>query len=294
MATRELHRTPLSRSVESELSGLDNLDMLLPPKPNPLARAWAWLWPKVAAIAIALGIWQLVVWSGWRDEVILPPPWPVFGALFDNFGAIMDGVATTLQRAIVGYSLALVIGLAIGLAVSQSRILRSAVGSMITGLQTMPSIAWFPAAIVLFQLSEAAIYFVVVLGAAPSIANGIIGGIDHIQPVQLRAGRVLGARGWTKMRHIVLPAALPSFVGGLKQGWAFAWRSLLAGELLVLIAGKQTLGGLLDFSRQFSDYKMMYAVMIVILVIGIVIDSIFGVFDKQIRKRYGLIDAAAQ
>jgi len=291
---RELGKTPLTRSVDSELSGLDNLDMLLPPKPNPLARAWSWLWPKIAAIAIALGIWQLVVWSGWRPDYVLPPPWPVFQTLYEDFGTIMEGVGNTLQRAVVGYALALVIGTVIGMAVSQSRILRAAVGSMITGLQTMPSIAWFPLAIVLFQLSEGAIYFVVVLGAAPSIANGIIGGIDHIQPVQLRAGRVLGAKGLTNLRYIVLPAALPSFVGGLKQGWAFAWRSLLAGELLVLIAGKQTLGGLLDFSRQFSDFEGLIAVMIVILVIGIIIDSIFGVFDKQIRRRYGLIDAATE
>ena len=292
MALRELGKTPLTRSVDSELSGLDNLDMLLPPKPNPFARAWSWLWPKIAAIAIALGIWQLVVSSGWRPDYVLPPPWPVFQTLYEDFGTIMEGVGNTLQRAVVGYALALVIGTIIGMAVSQSRILRAAVGSMITGLQTMPSIAWFPLAIVLFQLSEGAIYFVVVLGAAPSIANGIIGGIDHIQPVQLRAGRVLGAKGLTNLRYIVLPAALPSFVGGLKQGWAFAWRSLLAGELLVLIAGKQTLGGLLDFSRQFSDFEGLIAVMIVILVIGIIIDSIFGVFDKQIRRRYGLIDAA--
>ena len=153
MAMRELGKTPLTRSVDSELSGLDNLDMLLPPKPNPLARAWAWLWPKVAAIAIALGIWQLVVWSGWRPDYVLPPPWPVFQTLYEDFGTIMEGAANTLQRALVGYALALVIGTVIGMAVSQSRILRAAVGSMITGLQTMPSIAWFPLAIVLFQLS---------------------------------------------------------------------------------------------------------------------------------------------
>jgi NitT/TauT family transport system permease protein len=178
--------------------------------------------------------------------------------------------------------------------VSQSRILRAGVGSMITGLQTMPSIVWFPLAIVLFQLSDGAIYFVVVLGAAPTIANGIIGGIDHIQPVLLRAGRVLGARGFANLRYVVFPAALPSFVGGLKQGWAFAWRSLLAGELLVLASGKRTLGGLLEANRQFSDYKGLIAVMIVILVIGIVIDSIFGAFDRGIRRRYGLIDVAAE
>ena len=280
------------RDLAAELAGLDRLDTLVPPRPRRLARAWGWAWPKVAAILIGLGLWQGVVWTGWRPEFVLPPPGPVFRTLIADFPTIMEGVANTLQRAAVGYSLALVIGVAIGTAVSQSRLLRAAVGSMITGLQTMPSIAWFPLAIVLFQLSEAAIYFVVVLGAAPSIANGIIGGVDHIQPGQLRAGQVLGARGAARLRHIVLPAALPAFVAGLKQGWAFAWRSLLAGELLVLIAGKQTLGGLLDFSRQFSDFEGLIAVMLVILVIGIVIDSCFGAVDTQIRKRYGLVDAA--
>jgi NitT/TauT family transport system permease protein len=295
MATREIARRPGPRSVESELSGLDALEMVLPPKPSRIATIWAGLWPKLAAIGIALLIWQLVVWSGWKPDYLLPGPVPVFETLLDDFGTIMEGAGNTLQRAAIGYTLALAIGITIGALVSQSRFLRAAIGSMITGLQTMPSIAWFPLAIVLFQLSEGAIYFVVVLGAAPSIANGIIGGVDHIQPVLLRAGRVMGARRWSNLRHVVLPAALPSFVAGLKQGWAFAWRSLLAGELLVLVAGKRTLGGLLDFSRQFNDYEGLIAVMIVILVIGIIIDAVFfGTLDKAIRRRYGLIDEAVR
>lgn len=280
--------------INAELSGLDALEMVLPPRPSAWARIWASLWPKVMAVAIALGIWQVVVWSGWKPDYVLPGPVPVFQTLFDNLDVIIEGLGTTMQRALIGYTLALLIGGFVGVAVSQSRVLRAGVGSMITGLQTMPSIVWFPLAIVLFQLSDGAIYFVVVLGAAPSIANGIIGGIDHIQPVLLRAGRVLGARGIANLRYVVFPAALPSFVGGLKQGWSFAWRSLLAGELLVLASGKRTLGGLLEFNRQFSDYEGLIAVMIVILVIGIVIDSIFGCFDRAIRRRYGLIDAATE
>jgi NitT/TauT family transport system permease protein len=293
MVTREVTITDEKHRVSSDLSGLDALEMVLPPKPNRLAQIWSALWPKLAAVAIALGIWQLVVWSGWKPDYILPGPVAVFTTLFDDFGTIMEGVQNTLERAVIGFSLALLIGVTVGAVVSQSRFLRAAIGSMITGLQTMPSIAWFPLAVVLFQVSDAAIYFVVVLGAAPSIANGIIGGVDHIQPVLLRAGRVMGARGLANLRHVVLPAALPSFVAGLKQGWAFAWRSLLAGELLVLVAGKSTLGGLLDVNRVNSDYEGLIAVMIVILVIGLVIDSlIFGTLDKQIRRRYGLIDEA--
>jgi sulfonate transport system permease protein len=294
MATNELTKVPLERSLESELSGLDNLEMVLPPKPKWYARAWASLWPKLLAIGLALGIWQLVVWSGWKEDYVLPGPVPVFRSLFDNFSTIMEAVGTTMRRAVVGYSVALVIGVVLGLLVSQSRVLRAGIGSMITGLQTMPSVVWFPLAFVLFPYSESAIYFVVILGAAPSIANGIISGVDHIPPGLLRAGQVMGASGWSRLRHVVLPAALPSFVGGLKQGWAFAWRSLLAGELLATALGKQSVGVLLESNRQFSDYEGLIAVMIVILVIGIMVDGIFGTLDKQIRRRYGLIDTAAQ
>jgi NitT/TauT family transport system permease protein len=134
---------------------------------------------------------------------------------------------------------------------------------------------------------------VVVLGAAPSIANGLIQGVDQIPPILLRAGRVLGARGWDAVRHVMLPAALPSFVGGLKQGWAFAWRSLMAGELLTLIPGKVSLGAKLEFERQFSDSAGMLAVMVMIFIIGVTIDAlIFGQLDRFIRRRYGLIDTA--
>jgi NitT/TauT family transport system permease protein len=186
-----------------------------------------------------------------------------------------------------------VIGTTIGALVARVRVLRAAFGSMITGLQTMPSVAWFPLAILLFRLGEGAIFFVVVLGAAPSIANGLISGIDHIPPILLRSGRVLGARGLTAFRLIILPAALPSFVAGLKQGWAFAWRSLLAGELIVTIAGKYSLGQQLDANRQLADSAGVIAVMIVILVIGILIDSLmFGTAERAIRRRYGLVDTA--
>jgi len=207
---------------------------------------------------------------------------------------LMEAAARTLQRAFTGFALALVIGTVLGALVARSRIARSAFGSLITGLQTMPSIAWFPLALVLFKQTEGTILFVVVLGAAPSIANGLITGVDHIPPLLLRAGNVMGARGFATLRHVVLPAALPSFVGGLKQGWAFAWRSLLAGELLVIIPGQgQTLGQRLQFEREFLDMAGLISVMIVILVIGIIVDALFfGTLERRIRRRYGLVDEA--
>ncbi len=280
--------------IDAELAGLDALEIELRPRPRLAARLWSHLWPKVLAAGIFIGFWQIVVWSGWRPEYLLPGPAKVFWTLFDNFDDLMDAAGTTLGRAAQGFGLAMVIGSVVGAFVARVGVLRAAVGSLITGLQTMPSIAWFPLAILLFKLTNGAILFVVVLGAAPSIANGLSSGIDTIPPLWLRAGRVLGARGVTAFRHVILPAALPAFVAGLKQGWAFAWRSLLAGELLVQIPGTVSLGEHLEFARQNLDAAGLIAVMIVILVIGVLVDELlFGNVERAIRRRYGLIDEAA-
>jgi len=294
MATTENGEPTRMDLLDRELSGLDHLETALPSRRSRAARIWAAAWPKLLAVAIVLIVWQLVVWSGWKPEYVLPGPRAVWDSFVDNFSTNMDAAWTTLQRGFKGFAFALVIGTIVGALVARNRVLRSAIGSLITGLQTMPSVAWFPLAILLFKLGEGAIFFVVVLGAAPSIANGLISGIDHIQPILLRAGTVLGARRWKLFRYVILPAALPSFVAGLKQGWAFAWRSLLAGELIVLIPGQFSLGQQLDANRQLSDSAGVIAVMIVILIIGILVDALlFGTADRAIRRRYGLVDTAA-
>jgi len=281
--------------TEQELSGLDALELASGSGHSRTSRLWNGTWPKVAAVALAVAIWQLVVWSGARPSYALPGPGPVFaelGRLLAS-GDFWSAVLTTMRRAVVGFAAATVIGVVVGVATARIRPLRVAIGSLITGLQTMPSIAWFPLAILLFQLSESAIYFVVILGAAPSVANGVIGGVDYVPPLLLRVGRNLGASGLALYRHVVLPASLPSIVAGLKQGWAFAWRSLMAGELLVIIAASPSLGVKLQFSRELNDAEGLIATMIVILVIGILVDMVFSRANDAIRRRWGVLDAAA-
>jgi NitT/TauT family transport system permease protein len=248
-------------------------------------------WPKLAALAIFVLVWQAVVWWGYKPRIIKPPR-EVLSTAVDLWrdGIITDSIRTTMARIGIGFALSVVIGVAVGALVSSSKIIRAAIGSMITGIQTMPSIAWFPFAIALFSRSEGAIRFVIVLGAAPAIANGLITGVDQIPPLLLRAGRMLGARGVKSYRHVVLPATLPSFVGGLKQGWAFAWRSLLAGELLVIIAGKRSVGRMLSEYRDLSKYTEMTVMMLVIFAIGLIVDAVFfGTLDRAIRRRWGLL-----
>ena len=257
-------------------------------------KLWPAVWPKLLAVAIFIGAWQVVVWLHWKPEYIVPSPFTVLNQLRHDLGTLAGSVGVTMRRAGVGFGLAILIGAAIGLAVARLPILRAGIGSMITGLQTMPSVAWVPLAIVLFQLSERAILFVVILGAAPSIANGIIDGVDNVPPLLMRAGRVLGARGFSALRYVVVPAALPAVVSGLKQGWAFAWRSLMAGELITVFPGSIGIAQTLNVSYQNSDFVGVYEAMIVIFVIGVVVDAVFfGTILRAIRKRYGLIDAAA-
>ena len=256
----------------------------------PARQVWRNVWPKVAAVGLALAAWQVVVWSGWKPDYVLPGPAAVLGRLAEDLrhADFYVGVAITLRRALIGYAIAVAIGSAVGILVARVSLLRKAVGSAILGLQSMPSIAWFPLAILLFQLSEGAITFVVILGAAPAIAAGLLSGVDHVQPLLVRVGQVMGAKGLGLYRHVILPAAFPSFVGGLKQGWAFAWRSLMAGELLVIVNHQASLGQQLQFARDLADAEQLLALMIVIFAIGVAIDSLFGTLDRAIRQRWGL------
>ena len=241
-----------------------------------------------------LVIWQLIHITGWKSNVIKGPA-VVLSDLWGQMhhALLWQAIGITLSRAVRGYALALVIGSVIGVFVARIPLLRAAVGSIITGLQTMPSIAWFPFAIILFGLSTPAILFVMVLGAAPSIANGLITGVDYTPPLLLRASKTMGLRGFNLYRYLILPASLPAYIAGLKQGWAFAWRGLMAGELVVQIIGHFTIGQQLSVDQQSLDFAGASAMLIVILVIGLGVDTIFGRIDLTVRRRRGLLDAAA-
>lgn len=254
------------------------------------------VWQPVLAgalgIAMFVGIWQLVCMTGWKPEFVLPDPGTVAVNLWEQaqHRLLWDAVGTTLSRAVHGFGLAVLAGLLLGVVVSRNRILRSAVGPIITGLQTMPAIAWFPFAIVFFGLTTPAILFVIVIGAAPAIAIAMMSGADHIPPLLLRSAKNLGLQGFSLYRYLILPASLPALVVGLKHGWAFAWRSLMAGELVVIVTNTTSVGVLLENAQNMSDMPSAIAIMIVILAIGIVIDALFSALDRAIRLRWGLVD----
>jgi NitT/TauT family transport system permease protein len=275
------------------LTGLDALDLAGRPGVGGGGRLaikiWNILWPKLLAIALVLGVWELFTLSGYK-KFIFPRTGPTLENLWDQAktATLWHAIADTLESAVFGFAVALLIGVVVGALVSRIPVLRAAVGSLITGLQTMPSIAWVPFAIILFGTNNSAILFVVVIGAAPSIANGLITGVDYTPPLLLKAGAMMGLRRLSLYQYLILPASLPAFVAGLKQGWAFAWRGLMAGELVVLAFNQPSIGQLLSNDQAQSDLESATAIMIVIFIIGVFVDALFGAADRTIRKRWGL------
>ena len=186
------------------------------------------------------------------------------------------------------------IGTVVGLAVARIRPLRSAVAPLLSGLQSLPSVAWVPAAILWFGITPSSIYFVVLLGSVPSIANGLISGIAQIPPILPRVGKVLGAGRLAGARHILLPAALPGYLAGLKQGWAFSWRSLMAAELIANSPQLgQGLGQYLEDGRSLNDMPTVMAAIILILIVGIGIDLlVFRPLERYVLHSRGLTGIA--
>ena len=281
------------------LTGLDNLENV----PRGAGRStgeiggrvWRALWPKVLAVAIVLGVWELVYLLNVKPHDILPGPGQVFPDLWHQLshGQLWQAIGTTLRRAVIGFALALVIGSLVGLVVARVPPVRAAVGSMITGLQTIPSVVWIPFAIILFGNNTPAILFMVIITAAPSIANGLIAGVDFTPPLLLRAGKSMGLRRFALYRDLIMPAALPPFVAGLKQGWAFAWHGLFAGELLVIVPNSPSIGVLLSSDQDQTDMVGVISIMIVILVLGVAVDIAFNMLNESIRRRRGLAQPPA-
>jgi len=277
--------------VQARIAGLDALALADTNRPSRRRDLWRALWPKVVAIALVLAIWQIAVWSHhWRSYVLYGPG-PTLSYLKHLVvtGAFWSSLGVTARRALEGFVLAIVIGSVVGIATARSWVVRSAISSLLTGLQSMPTIVWPLFGAMLLGLSNGAILLVVVLGTSPFVARAIVSGLDQVQPILIRAGRTLGARRLTLIRHVILPAAFPSIVTALQQGWAFTWRTLMTAEVLIPVAGKLGIGTRLDnaYSQQF--FQVMMAYMIVILVVGIVVDSLFARADRVVRERWGLM-----
>ena len=240
---------------------------------------------------LVLALWEGLARSGIWPEYLFPGPLAVAQTLVAGFrkGLFLTGALVSLRRIAIGYSISLAVGLTLGLLIGRIRLFEETIGSLVVGLQALPSVCWLPLAILWMGLNERAIIFVVVMGALFSITLGVEAGVKNTPPLYLKAARNLGARGLRLYTQVIVPAALPAVLSGLKQGWAFAWRSLMAGELLYFTL---SLGNLLQTGRDLNDASEVLAVMLVIIFIGVLVDqALFAPIERRVRERWGLAGA---
>ncbi|MFI9767862.1 ABC transporter permease [Streptomyces sp. NPDC052415] len=276
--------------LEAGLDALDAVQTSRTPLRETLVRK---VLPPVTAVALVLVVWQVLVWAEVAPAYKLPAPTAVWDEVRAAWlqGTLLDYIWTSVSRGLLGFLLALAIGTPLGLLVARVKFVRAAIGPILSGLQSLPSVAWVPPAVLWLGLNNSMMYAVILLGAVPSIANGLVSGIDQIPPLFLRAGRTLGATGLRGTWHIVMPGALPGYLAGLKQGWAFSWRSLMAAEIIASSPDLGVgLGQLLENGRNNASMSQVFLAIFLILLVGIAIDLLlFSPLERRVLRSRGLL-----
>ncbi|MCE9634667.1 MAG: ABC transporter permease subunit [Planctomycetes bacterium] len=248
--------------------------------------------PLIAAVFFAglLAAWHLLAASGRWSPVLLPAPLDVASYLVRAAadGSLAAAALVTGRRLAVGYLLGIGLGLPLGCLTSRFRSCSDTLGVVALGLQTLPSVCWVPLALLWFGQTEGAMLFVVVMGTSWSIQIATDDGLRSIPPIYQRAARTMGSRGLHTVLHVLVPASLPVVLSGMKQGWAFAWRSLMAAEIFVTILSGSGLGHLLHYGRELLAMDQVLGVMFVIVVVGLAADKIvFSPAERWVRRRWG-------
>ena len=240
--------------------------------------------------AALIVIWQILASAGLWSAVLFPSPASVgeylYGAMKD--GSLCEGVLITLRRLMIGYAIGLVIGIPLGMLTSRFRLMSDTLGVLALGLQALPSVCWVPLACLWFGQTESAMLFVVIMGTLWSVILSTDNGMRNVPPIYARAARTMGSSPFHTLGYVTLPAAAPFVVSGMKQGWAFAWRSLMAAEIYVAILSGFGLGQLLHYGRELMSMDQVIGIMLTIVVIGLLADKIlFSPIEKFLHKRWG-------
>ena len=248
------------------------------------------LGPPLLGVVAVLVVWGFV--AALTETSAIPSPAETWSALKDGIadGTIPEATLKSLIRLAFSFAAALVIGTALGLLLAAFELARRSIRPLVVALQITPFVAWVPLAVIWFGVTERAVVFVAIAGSFPAVTLATLQGIRQVPPLYVRAGRTLGASGWTLQREVVFPAAMPAYVTGIQQAWGFAWKALMAGELIVPAVGASGLGHLLDSSQDVAE---ILAVVAVIAVIGVAVDYlIVGAIDRRVRAKRGLLEPA--
>ena len=240
--------------------------------------------------AVLLLIWEALFRAKIWSPVLLPSPRQVAvyleGAAVD--GTLVKATIVTMRRLLIGYIIGLIVGLPLGLLTARWKVWQDTIGTLALGLQTLPSVCWVPLALLWFGQTEGAMLFVVIMGTVWSVVIATDTGVRTIPPIFARAARTMGSGPFHRWVHVILPASLPYLISGMKQGWAFAWRSLMAAEIYVTILTGFGLGHLLHYGRELNAMDQVIGIMLVIVVIGLLADKIlFSPWERFLHRRWG-------
>jgi NitT/TauT family transport system permease protein len=244
----------------------------------------------IAFFMLLLGMWEALVRMKIWSPVLVPSPFSVasylVGALKD--GTLLRATVVTIRRLLIGYALGLLFGLPLGLLTARFKFCEDTLGVMALAFQTLPSVCWVPLALLWFGQTEAAMLFVVIMGTLWSVVIATDNGVRTVPPIYARAARTMGSKRLHTWVKVIVPASLPFIVSGMKQGWAFAWRSLMAAEIYVTILSGFGLGYLLQAGRELQAMDQVIGIMLVIIVIGVLADKIlFSPWERFLYRRWG-------
>ncbi len=251
-------------------------------------RAGRELGPPLSGVAALVALWAIV--AAVTTSRAIPSPLSAWDALRSGVadGTIPTAAGRTLLRLAFSFAVAIVLGTVLGFLLTLEEFARRSIRPIVVALQILPPIAWFPLAVVWFGFTERAVVFVAIVGAFPAITLAVVSSFRQVPPLLIRAARTLGADGWRLYRNVIFPAALPGYIGGLQLAWGFAWKALLAGELINRAAHAAGLGQLL--SRSQNDVPTLLAAIAIVVLIGVAVDYlVFGLIDRRVRGRRGLL-----
>ncbi len=244
--------------------------------------------PPLAGVVALIAVWAVIAALTTTDGIPSPlDTWRAFVAGMED-GTIPEATVKTMIRLVVSFAVAVAAGTLLGVLLALNEFARRSIRPLVVALQIVPFVAWVPIAVIWFGATERAVVFVTIVGSFPSMTLAVISAMRQVPPILKRAGRTLGAEGWQLYREVILPAALPGFMAGLQQAWGFAWKALMAAELIITAAGAIGLGHLL--AREADDVAALTAVVAVIAVIGVLVDYlVFDRLDRRVRRRRGLL-----
>jgi NitT/TauT family transport system permease protein len=245
----------------------------------------------IGAVYVGLVVlWEALVRAGVWSSIFIPAPTEILGFFWRSLkdGTLLDASYVTSKRLLLGYGIGLGIGLPLGCLLARIRLVKDTLGNVALGMQTLPSVCWAPLALLWFGQTEASMLFIVLMGTIWSIALATETGVRNVPPIYIRAAKTLGSRRWHMWCKVIAPASLPFIITGMKQGWAFAWRSLMAAEIYISVITGFGLGHLLHFGRELHAMDAVIGIMLVIIGVGIAMDAaIFSPMERYLHKRWG-------